>query len=61
MTKSAIMNICKNRIKLCFYDKSVHIPSILHGDVKYLIKTGVFLLLVIICITPKILDRYFLT
>ena len=64
VTKSAIMNIfrkkiflnyiCKNRIKLCFHDKSVIYSWKLHGKVSYLIKTSVFLLLVIINISSEI-------
>ena len=50
-TKSATMKIskiffskngvCKSRIKSCFLNKSVHYSWKLHGQVNYLIKTGV--------------------
>ena len=53
--------ICKNRIKLCFYIKYVQYSWKLHGQVNCLIKTGIFLLLVIIYVPPIILDSWFLT
>ena len=40
--------ICKNRIKVGFHNKYVQYSRKLHGKVNYLIKKGVFLLLVII-------------
>ena len=66
-TKSATMNIsrkiffskngvCKSRIYSCFLNKSVHYSCKLHGKVNYLIKTGFFLLLVIIFVPPIIID-----
>ena len=66
-TRSASMNIfqknlfsfeiiCKSRIMLCFHNKSVHHSYKLQGKKDYLIKTGVFLLLVIICVPPMIKD-----
>ena len=63
-TKSATMNIfgkCKSRIKLSFHNKSVHYSRKLHGKVNYLIKQVFFLLLVIICIPPIIIDSQVLT
>ena len=71
-TKSATTNIfrkkknsskngvCKSRIKLCFHDKSVHYSWKLHGKVNYPIKQVFFLLLVIICVPPIIIDSKFL-
>ena len=53
--------ICKSRIKLRFHNKSVHYSWKLHVKVNYLIKTGVFLLLVIICVPPIIIGSQFLT
>ena len=53
--------VCKSRIKLCFHNKSVQYSGKLHGNVNYLIKAGVFLLLVIICVPPIIIDNQFLT
>ena len=52
-TKSAYVNIfrkkifsfyiiCKSRIKLWFHNKYVHYSWKLHGNVNYLIKTGIF-------------------
>ena len=50
------LNHLKNRIKLCFHYKSVHYSWKLHGKVNYLIRTGVFLMWVIINTPPIILD-----
>ena len=44
-----------------FNNKHAEYSWILHGKVNYLIKTGVFLLLVIIYVPTIILDSWFLT
>ena len=63
-TKSATMNIFRKNsfLEMVFVKRTVHLAENCIEKVNYLIKTGVFfLLLVIICVPPIIIDSQFFT